>query len=405
MRARAATAEQRAGAPQTLDSVVERLASLGPTDHWIVSCYLKLEPRDRARGKYQIKLKNRIKAWLAWLDELVVSRVERDTVERDLERVRSFLGDPGNLPIGRGIAVFACADLDLFEAVPLPYVLRSRLAIDHSPLVRELVALQGEFGLLHCVVYDRTSARFFRLTALEAEELSRINADEPTRSGKFHGPRAIIGPGPSLSAAGEHNYNRRIHEEKERHYADIADRLFALSRAGEVRGVVLAGTRSEANAVLPHLHPYVRSDVLGTAKLNPKNVTLSGVIEAVLNLRQERERDWEAQHVRELAERLGTGWALNGLEATLGALAKGQVRTLLVDPAVAEPGYRCSETARLTTHRGGCDAEGGATRVLDVVDEAIEEALNQGGHVDVVEDDAARSEIDGLAALLRFPAR
>ena len=95
--------------------------------------------------------------------------------------------------------------------------------------------------------------------------------------------------------AGGANYNRRIHEEKERHYADIADRLFALSRAGEVRGVVLAGTRSEANAVLPHLHPYVRSDVLGTAKLNPKNVTLSGVIEAVLNLRQERERDWEAQ--------------------------------------------------------------------------------------------------------------
>ena len=157
--------------------------------------------------------------------------------------------------------------------------------------------------------------------------------------------------------------------------------------------------------MLPHLHPYVRSDVLGTAKLNPKTVTLSGVIEAILNLRQERERDWEAQHVRELVERLGTGWALNGIEATLGALAKGQVRTLLVDPAVTEPGYRCSETARLTTHRDGCDAEGGATRVLDVVDEAIEEALNQGGHVDVVEDDTARSEIDGLAALLRFPAR
>jgi peptide subunit release factor 1 (eRF1) len=37
-----------------------------------------------------------------------------------------------------------------------------------------------------------------------------------------------------------------------------------------------------------------------------------------------------------------------------------------------------------------------------VVDEAIEEALRQGSTVEVVEDEAARSRVDGLAAVLRF---
>jgi peptide subunit release factor 1 (eRF1) len=40
--------------------------------------------------------------------------------------------------------------------------------------------------------------------------------------------------------------------------------------------------------------------------------------------------------------------------------------------------------------------------VPDVVDEAIEEALRQHCHVDVIEDAEARGAVDGLAALLRF---
>ena len=38
-----------------------RLTRLRTDDHRVVTCYLKVEPRDRARGKYLIKLKNRVK--------------------------------------------------------------------------------------------------------------------------------------------------------------------------------------------------------------------------------------------------------------------------------------------------------------------------------------------------------
>ncbi len=390
------------GGPPTLKALMDRFASVGTTEHWVVSCYLKLEPRDRARGKYQIKLKNRIKQRLHALDELGLSRTEQDTIDRDLQRIREYLDDSTHLPMGRGIAIFACEPLGLFEAVPLPHVFRSRLVVDRSPSVRELVALHDEFGLVHCAVGDRTSARFFRVTAFGVQELTGRSPGATTRATKFHGTRTGAGHGGSVAGAGEHNFNRRMQKEKDRHYADVAERLLDLSQSEGARGVVIGGNGSDANALIPHLHPYVRKDLLGTTKLNPKSATPPEVMDAVLTVRRESERDWEAQHIDKLNDGLGTGWAVTGVEETLRALSIGQVRTLLVDPTAALGGFRCKDSGRLTIVEGTCKDEGGAQGVPDIIDEAIEEALHQGCHVNVIENKEARSPLDCLAALLRF---
>lgn len=403
-RTRAAGGPQRAPATTgTLAPLIERLTALGTTPHWVVSCYLKLEPRDRGRAKYLIKLKNRIKRLTGDLEARGLSRAERATVERDLERVRAHLAHPTNLPAGRGIVLFACEPLGLFTAVPLPLVFRSRLVVDRTPLVRELAALDDEFGRVVCVAYDRTGARFFEVTAGGVSELPGLTAGETTRPGRFHGPtQGRTRRGGGMSALGEHNFNQRIREEKQRHYAQIAQRLFELTREGPIRGVVLGGTGADVAAATPHLHPYVADLVLGTAKINPKTTTAPAVLEAVLDVRREREREWERRHVAELEEGIGTGWAVNGLDASLQALARGQVRTLLVDPAVERPGFRCAASGRLTVGADDCGSEGPGQPVTDLVDEAVEEALRQGTHVDVVEDAGARAVVDGLAALLRF---
>ncbi len=393
-------------ATTSVGPVVEWLTRLG-AEHaqWFVSCYLKLEPRDRSRGKYLIKLKNRVRERLEWLDERGVDRAVRETVERDLRRVREYLEHPGNLPPGRGIAVFAAEPLELFAALPLPRVLRSRLAVDRTPLVRELAALDDEFGMVLCTVYDRTSARFFKVSAFGAEELTGLPAGDTTRAGRFHGGRTAHSAGAGLAGAGEHNFNQRIQEEKHRHYAQIAQRLFDLARGNSVRGIVLAGTGADADAVRPHLHPYLARQVLGATRLNPKSASPAEVMESVLAVRRTMEREWEAKYIEELREARGRGWAVSGVEASLRALSHGQVRTLLVDPTAERSGFRCSTSGRLTSVRDACDGEGAPDAVPDVIDDAIEDTLRLGGHVEVVEDETGRSDVDGLAALLRFRAR
>ena len=374
---------------------LQRLAAVDAGRHRVVTCYQKLEPRDRSRGKYLIKLKNRVREVVQALPRLGLDRAAQDEVARDLERIQTHLRSPGNLPSTQGIALFACEPIGLFEAVPLPFVYRSRLAVDTTPLVRELASVEDEFGRLLTVVLDRTAARFFEVTAYQAVELPGLRADA-TRGKRFHSDND------GSSGWGEHTYNNRIRTEKQRHFEAIARELFAIDRRQPAHGLVLAGTGTDAAAVEPFLHNYLVERVLGTAKLNPKEATPARVHEATLTVREAWERDAERALVREMQEAIGSGWSVNGMTPALRALSRGQVRALLVHADAGQPGFRCSETGRLALTERDCRAEGEPIPVLDVVDDAIEEALRQGVDVNVVYEPEARDAIEGLAGLLRF---
>jgi peptide subunit release factor 1 (eRF1) len=381
------------------DSVVaralERLTRVQPGKHRVVTCYLKLEPRDRARGKYLIKVKNRVKTAVQGLPRLGLERGVAEEVLRDLDRLQQFLRSPGNLPSTQGVALFACEGIELFETVPLPAVYRSRLAVDVSPLVRELASIEDEFDRLLTVVLDRTSARFFEVTAYDTRELPGLRADS-TRGKRFHAYQNGSG------GWGEHTYNNRIREEKQRHYEAIARELFAIDRLQPSRGIVLAGPGPEAGAVEPFLHTYLVERLIGTARLNPKDVTPASVHATTLAVREGHERAAERALVQEMLEGVGTGWGVNGLIPTLRALSRGQVRSLLVHADASVPGFRCGDSGRLALNERDCRGEGQPIAVLDVVDDAIEEALRQGVDVNVVYEPDAREAIDSLGGLLRF---
>ncbi len=349
---------------QDVHAAVQRLATIDPGPYWVVTCYLKLEPRDRTRGKYLIKMKNRVKEAADALSKQSLGHVDREAIAADLQRVLDYLEEPNHLPSTRAIAIFASQGLDLFETLPLPHVHRSRLAVEHEPLVRELVALDEEFGTILVVVYDRTAARLFEVTAYDCVELTALPAIDASRASKFHGS----------GSAGEHNYHMRIRTEKQRFYAQIADRVFNVHRVRPLAGLLIGGVGPDGGAVIPHLHTYLHDLVMGVVKLNPKTATKAEVRDAALALREERERAWERAHAEAVKEGVPEGWAVNGVDPTLKALSRGQVRTLLADGHDDDPR----------------------------IDEAVEDALRQRSQVDVLYDEKARRAVDGLAALLRF---
>ncbi len=367
------TALPTAANENAVRAAAERLARIQPRDYQVVSCYLKLEPRDKTRGKYLIKMKNRVKQVAAEVERRTLDRRQREAVAADLDRVLRYFDEPTRLPAARGIALFACGPLDLFEVLPLPHVHRSRLAVGPVPLVRELVALEEEFGTILVAACDRTGARFFEVTAYDVVELPSLTAGA-TRPGKFHGERQAKRGNMLAGGFGEHNYHMRIRQEKHRHYAQVAEQIFQIHTQRPLAGLVVAGIGVDAAAVLPHLHTYLHDLVLGVVRLNPKHVSPAEVREAALALREERERAWERAHAEAVREGIGTGWAVNGVDATLKALQRGQVRTLLADGQDDDPR----------------------------IDDAVEEALAQRVQVDVVYDERARRVVDGLAGLLRF---
>jgi len=374
---------------------LDKLAKLSGGKHPIVSCYLKLEPRDRSGGKYRIKVKNRIRAAEQGLSRLGLDRAEQEAVLADLARIQAHLDKVSNLPGAQGIAIFASAGHKLFEAIPLPRVYRSRLAVGRSAHVGELAALEEEMGRYLTAVLDRTTARIWEVSAFGARKVADLTGNE-VRGKRFHAQR---GDAPGV---GEHGWQGRIREEKQRHYAAVADKLFELDRGSPVRGVILAAPGVEARAVEPFLHPYLAARVIGTTKLSPKLAKGPEVHAATLEACEAHEREQERGWVADLGEKVPTGWAVNGVGATLRALALGKVRTLLVRPDAAVPGFRCKDSGRLVVTERECRLEGGGEPVLDVIDDAIEEALRQGVTLDVVYDPESAEQVDGLAALLRF---
>ena len=393
-RPRPARAPRAASGTSPFEAQLARLTRVRPGAHKIVSCYLKLEPRDRSRGKYLIKLKNRVRDVAEALPRLRLSRDVEEAVRRDLDRVVDHLRAPGSLPATQGIAIFACESIGLFEAMPLPLVHRSRLSVDATPMVRELASLEDEFGRILTVVLDRTAARFFEVTAFEARELPGLHSPN-TRGSRFRGDQN--GPG-----WGEHAYNNRIREEKQRHFEAVARRLFELDRDHPSRGIILGANGPDVRAVEPFLHSYLVERLMGTVRLSPRQATAGSVHDAALAVREEWERATEKQLVDEIDEALGGGWSVNGVRDTLKALARGQVRSLLVHADHSLPGFRCGDSGRLAVSERDCRGEGDPIPVLDLIDEAIEDALRQHLDVNVVYADDARDRIDGLAALLRF---
>ena len=295
-------ARSTAPAADSMAAQIARLNQVRPGKHRVVTCYLKVEPRDRARGKYLIKVKNRVKAIEQALPALGLERATAEAVRADLDRVVAFLKQPANLPATQGIAIFASGPLKLWEVVPLPSVHRSRLAVDRTPLVRELASTEDEFGRILTAVLDRTAARFFEVTASTVREVPGLTATA-TRGGRYHGDQD--GPG-----WGEHSYHNRIREERARHLEAAAAQLQALDRKDPVNGIVLAGIGTDAGALQPFLHPYLLDRFMGSVRLNAKSVKPAEVLQATLAVRHEWERASELLLLHEFEEGLGTGWAV-----------------------------------------------------------------------------------------------
>ena len=386
-----APAEQQ----EALGVLIRRLSDIAPRRYSVLSCYLRLEPGDRFRGAYLVELKDRVKALHADPVLLTLEREQRVAVERDLERIVARVERPAALPHALGLAVFTCEALGLFAVVPLRRVHRTRLILDDTPWIRELVAAERECGTMLTVVVDRTHARFFEVAVSEAVELPCV-ITPAGRGGKFRGDRRDA-PG-----AGEKDYHTRVEEERHRHYADVVAELERLSANRPIRGIVIAGPQDHTTALTHFLPTHLAQRLLGTTRLNPTALSPSEVQAASFAVAEEHDRAANAVLVASMEHSVGTGWAVNGARETLAALGRGQVRTLVIREDLDGAGYRCRETGRLVLAKGDCAGEGEPDPVRDLVDEAVEEALRQRIQVVVIRDPDVAAAVDGLAAFLRF---
>ncbi len=402
-----------------LKETLERLASFRPEGAFVTSLYLHLRPQERQNAKYLQIYKDMVKEKKRELEKRDLPKEILDSLEKDYEVIGDFLSDPKNLEGCRGIAVFSCSKEKVFEVVKLPYVYRNRLMVGPDPLIREIAAIDEEFGTVGVLLVDRKHIRYFIVGIEETSE--NVDFLEPlaTRAHRFHSggsalkgaegsfqlkmPARAAAPNMVQHAYGEWRFHMRIKEEWHRILKLAADAAFEEWKKSKFDRLVIGGFIEEGlREIEHHLHSYLKQRLVGYIEINPSEAKPHEVREKVLNLLWEKDREEEKKLVQELKELEGKGLAVNGTSKVLEMLAIGNVRTLLVPEDFEKKGYLCPET-HLVFLKPECPLEGEEPlEVEDIVDEVIEEALEQKATVEVIIDPEVQKKVDGLAAFLRF---
>ena len=403
----------------SLRDTLEKLASFRPEGALVTSLYLHLRPEERQDNKYLRIYKDMVKEKKAELGRRELSKEALESLERDFEVIGEFLSEPKNLEGCRGIAVFSCSKEGLFEVVKLPYVYRSRLMVAPDPLIREIAAIDEEFGRVGVLLVDRKHIRYFLMDIETITESVDFLEPLATRAHRFHsGGSALKGAEgtfqlkmPSRGAApdmvqhsyGEWRFHMRIQEEWHRVLKLAADAAFEDWKANKFDKLVVGGFIEEGlREIENHLHAYLKERLVGYIEVNPAEAKPHEVRDKVLNLLWEKDREQERELISELDELIGKGLAVNGTSRVLEMLSIGNVRTVLIPEDFEKPGYLCPET-HLVFLKPECPLEGEEPlEVEDIVDEVIEEALEQKASVEVIVDKELQKKVDGLAAFLRF---
>ncbi|MDQ1374479.1 MAG: peptide chain release factor subunit 1 [Actinomycetota bacterium] len=353
-----------------------RFRGAGP----VVSVYLDVDGRRHIRpADYEAAFERMVKPH--------VDAAARDLVKR-IEEIRSYVKAGFDRSTVRGVAVFC--GVGLWETVELPMPVRNQSIVNDTPHVSQLEAVLDNHERIGVLLTDQQRARVFVFELGELLDKSELFDELPRHE----------------DDQGEWRRDH-VHDHQaaaaQRHVKRAAEAAFAAWQEQRFEHLVLGAPEELVGDVERSLHSYLQRRVAARVAL-PVAASESDIHRAVLEVEETIERDRKADLVHQLRAAHASGNAgLAGLDDVLPAVGDKRVGTLLVSLGYESPGWRCDGCGHLAAKGPKCNACGEhMVRIDDVVEEAIEEALNQNCRVEVCDGNADLDVLGRIGALLRF---
>ncbi|MGH9282336.1 MAG: hypothetical protein ACRD0S_05310 [Acidimicrobiales bacterium] len=366
--------------------VIRSLVSFRGGDVPVVSVYLDVDGRRFVRPRdYELHLD----ALLRHASERRHNGHRPDG--EDLRRIESHVKGGLDRRRTRGLALFSCARSGLWEVLELPVAVRNQLVVNATPHIRQLEAVLEENERFGVLLADRQRSRLFVFELgqlVDKSELFDVLPRHEDDRGDWDKDHVR-----DHSADAAHHHLKRA--------AEVA---FTVFKEQDLDHLILGAPDEIANDLERVLHSYLRDRIAARIKL-PVNASDATIVEAALRVEQEVERAKEAAVVVRLRDALGAGnGGVAGLPGVLSALVERRVDTLLVSDGYEAPGWRCPTCGHLAVRGPACPVCPRSTmaRVDDVVEEAMEEALGQSCHIEIVVGDPDLDVLGRIGALLRF---
>ena len=304
----------------------------------------------------------------------------------DARAVLGLLASRARDWLGHTVAIFACAELGLAEAIPLPCRLQERAVLATRPHVRPLLLAIQRCPAYRVAVVNRRHAWLFSIAGTEVSTAALPPAEEV----RGHGFGGWYG----LEA---HRVNERIIQLARHHYHDTAALLDRAARASGAEPLVIGGHQDTIPQFLSVLPARLRDQFAGCFTADPHTLTPA----KARDLADHVIRDWRnLQDQRLAAEFLRQppdGQTVTGLNACLAAAGQHAIQLLLVPAGSLVPGYACRRCGALSSTGDGCPhGASEAVAVPDLIEELVVATLGDGGQVETLLDPPG-----GIAARLR----
>lgn len=380
---------------ESLDNLLTKLAAFESAEFPVISLYLNTQPNEHGRTDFEPFVRKEAKARA---QTFAAGSPERESFERDVEGINSYLGNELQ-PAAHGLAIFACAGADdFFEAAQLKApVERHRLVVSSRPDIYPLVRLNDQYPRYAALLVDTNAARLFvfGLGALQAErEINNVKTN-----------RTSVG-GWSQARYQRHNENYHLHHAKE--VVEVLDRV---TREEEVGRIVIAGDEVIIPLLREQLPPHLAEKVVDVVRLDiktPEHEVLQATLEA---LREHDAREDAGKVERMLGEYRAGGLAVVGARDTLAALEIGQVDELLISAsrdlirpeagATSPTGEIGEAIIEAATAQGDLRREA-LTDSATLAAELVTKAQQTGARVTFIEEASLLAEVGGVGALLRY---
>lgn len=373
---------------------LRRLSEFRSSQHLLTSIYFRPpKPASRAHHEEAIAVKDLFQEARRQWELQKLEAAQADSLERDFRRALEYLATPE--PGGRRpVALFSCAGEKFWEAVSLPRGIPSAVFLGETFYLQPLAALLDQYPRYCVVLLERDKARLFEIYMDQIEDRSQILDPVPPRM-----------RGAGWGGFQERRIERHMEHAVQRHYQRVADQVRDLLKKYRFDALLLGGHREAFSDFENHLPAHLLQRLVGRFVLDPGTATPDEIRARALELIRERDHRQKQDLVRRVldgaAER---GLGVTGLEATLAALLRGQVRTLVVGEGLAVGGKRCQDCGALAVASdASCPQCRAPLRpVQDIVEHAVQFAIQEASQVRFINDHEEFRRAGNIGALLRF---
>jgi peptide subunit release factor 1 (eRF1) len=368
-----------------LESTVKRLAAFVGELAPVTTVYLDVDGRRHTR---HLDVERHLEAVLRRARDDANGSAAEASVTGDFRRIGEWIRSGFDRSRTRGLLLVSCTAHDLFEVVELPMPVRDRVVINHAPAIGQLESVLQDHEPIGVLLADRQRARVLVFELGELVDHTEL-VDPLTHGDPGHHDRGDLA----------HAVEAATHA----HLRKAADAAWQQFQARPFAHLAIGGPDAVASELATMLHPYLRERLVGRLAVTV-TAGVGEIRSATLEVERVVDRRREAAFVDRLRREAATGRrGVTGLAATLQAVNDRRVERLLVSDGYAEEGWRCPDTGALAAVGPTSPTTGRRMdRVDDVVEDAIDAALNQGCKVDVCVDNADLDVLGRIGALLRY---